>query len=272
MNSSATGVFKVVRCVTGSTPVSVTELSQKLKIPAGTVFRNLNALERSGFVARFQASSRYVLGPSAKRLRSAVLEQFRCRNLVIPFLRQLASMTGETTALVMPIGFYGVRVATSRGSNEVIAPEAIGDIHPLHHNGTSRIILAGFDTAQLSAYSKWAAERYPDWRMDDILPELEAIRERLYITESLSYARDHSSISFPIRVGDRWIGALGIEGPVLDPSEEETGSKIALWRALILDIEALIDKDPDIATNPFEHLDPSAISFDFVDKAAAQDE
>ena len=73
MSSSAKRALKIVEVLSGADrPLGVTEIARALALPPGTVFRGLDALLRAGLVARYQASSRYVPGPLAERLRQIV--------------------------------------------------------------------------------------------------------------------------------------------------------------------------------------------------------
>lgn len=268
MTVAVARVFKAIEAVNeASAPVSVTELANKLGVPGGTVFRNLDALERTGYLSRYQSSSRYVLGPVAKRLRRSVFLQFKLRELSIPFLRQLSMMTGETTVLTMPVGYYGVRIAVSRGSNEVIASASTGDIRMLHRGSASRVILGGFTADELSAYSAWAASRDKNWSLDALQPQLDAIRTQGYATQILTDARGFSGIAFPVVAGGRAVGAISIEGPVISPDGPSDASSMPLWVSVIREIEALLEANPSLSENPFGHIDPADISFPTADNA-----
>lgn len=268
MTVAVARVFKAIEAVNeASAPVSVTELANKLGVPGGTVFRNLDALERTGYVARYQSSSRYVLGPVAKRLRRSVFLQFKLRELAIPFLRQLSMMTGETTALTIPIGYYGARIAVSRGSNEVIASASTGDIRPLHRRSASRVILAGFTADELRAYSAWAAGRDRSWSLDAIRPQLDAIRAQGYATQILSDARGFSGIAFAVRTDERAVAAIAIEGPVISPDAPSDAPSMELWVSVVREIEALLEANPSLSENPFGHIEPTEISFPAADSA-----
>ena len=70
MSSSARRALRILETVgAAERPVGATEVGRALGLSAGTVFRGLDALERAGYVARFQASARYVLGASVGGLR-----------------------------------------------------------------------------------------------------------------------------------------------------------------------------------------------------------
>ena len=65
MSSSAARALRILETVgAAERPLGPTEIGQALGIAAGTAFRGLDALERAGYLARFQASPKFVLGKS----------------------------------------------------------------------------------------------------------------------------------------------------------------------------------------------------------------
>ena len=74
MISSACRTLSVLEAIgRADEPMGVTQIARQLALQPGTVFRSLNALEQAGFIARFQSSSRYVLGPAVNQLRQDLL-------------------------------------------------------------------------------------------------------------------------------------------------------------------------------------------------------
>src|SRR3954463_2329107 len=113
-----------------------------MQLPPGTVFRGLDALAKHGFVARYQASSRYVIGSTVERLRRSLLARFRMREAVLPYLHQLASVSGETASLHVRLGWYGLRVASALGTGEVASTPALGQTYALGGHFAGKAILA----------------------------------------------------------------------------------------------------------------------------------
>ena len=106
-------------------PLGVTEIARALSLSPGTVFRGIDALHRADLVSRYQSSSRYVLGHNAERLRQSVFARFRIRELALPYLHQLASVSGDTASLHVRLGWYSVRIASAPGTAEVTNAQTI---------------------------------------------------------------------------------------------------------------------------------------------------
>ena len=120
MSSSAKRALKILAAVGHSgRAMGVTEIARALGVAPGTAFRGLDALQRANLLARHPALPRYVLGPSALGLRQSLLSLFPIRDVCLPYLRQLASASGETSSLHVRIGWYAARIATAPGAAEM---------------------------------------------------------------------------------------------------------------------------------------------------------
>jgi DNA-binding transcriptional ArsR family regulator len=132
MSSSAKRALRILEFVSDSDhPLGVTEIARVLSLAPATVFRSLDALSRADLVSRYQSSSRYVLGAAADRLCQSLIARFRIRELSLPYLRQLASVSGESASLHVRLGWYSVRIASAPGTAEVTNAPAIGDTRAL---------------------------------------------------------------------------------------------------------------------------------------------
>ena len=266
MSSSARRALRILETVgRAERPLGVTEIARALGISAGTVFRGLDALERSGFVARYQASSRLVLGPTVSRLRHSVLARFPIREICLPYLRQLAFASGETTSLTVPVGYYALRLAAAPGTNEVTTSPSLGEVRPLVAAGGAGSAILAFAPAD-------AAKRHAAWvkraalRAD--LPSaaaLEAVRRRGFAVDETAFASGRAAIAFPVRQDGRAIAAIAIEGPVielktLDLKTLAANAELDRWIGIVRTIEALARARPALFVNPFDHIDPDSIA------------
>src|SRR5688500_18615032 len=204
MSSSAKRALKVLELVaSGGRPMGVTELARLLDASAGTVFRTLDALQKSSYADRYLHSSRYVLGPASSRLRHSLFAGFKIRDAALPFLRQAASSLGETASLIVPLGWYGVRSASARGSNEVTNAPPLGVVGPLGGHYACRAILAHFSSARQDAYFAWAGVK----NMSVARCEIAAVARN-------GFANEEKALALPIRSEGEAIASLAIEGPI----------------------------------------------------------
>jgi DNA-binding IclR family transcriptional regulator len=236
-------------------PMGVTDIARRLDLQPGTVFRGLNALEQSGYISRFQASSRYVLGPAVNQLRQSLLARFKIRGVCLPYLRQLAFATGETVSLIMMVGWHGLRLAAAPGTSEVTSSPPIGQLRALHQTCGGRAILAFLPDSKLQDYRRWSrgteGARYPKTLSED----LRTARKRGFAVEATTFAPDRASAAFPIHGEAMAIAAVAIEGPVLQ-LDNPTG--VERWIEIVQSLQRVIDVAPREFAGPFAHVDPGS--------------
>lgn len=261
MIQSALRALKILEHVGRSErPLGVTEIATALNLISGTVFRGLDALERAGYIERYQSSSRYVLGPVSNQLHRRLLSRFTIRDVSLPYLDQLAFATGETVSLSVPVGWYALRVAFSLGTNDVTHSLPLGEVRELADSLSGRAILAGFAEERLAAYLAWSPALSADAAAAAALREaLGPIRERGYASQAQEFASAYAAAAFPIRRNDRPIGAVAIEGPVLHLGEQGDAPALRKWTDIIHSLEKVVADCPPTIEGPFAHLDPDDI-------------
>jgi DNA-binding IclR family transcriptional regulator len=261
VSSSARRALKVLDAVgAAEAPLGVTEIGRRLDLPAGTVFRSLDALERGGYVARYQASSRYTLGSTVTRLRQSLFAGFHIREVCLPYLRQLAFASGETTSLTVPVGWYAVRIAAAPGTNEVTNSPPLGAVLPLSQGIAAKAMLAFLPPAAMARFRNWARGHAVKVPGEAALgPELSGIRERGCVVEQTAFASGRAALALPIRGPERAIAAIAVEGPALDLAKPGYHDDLPRWIEIVHAIEALVRARPALFGNPFDPLDPDTI-------------
>lgn len=253
MSSSATRALRILGMIGGAgRPIGVAEIARASSLAPGTVFRSLDALVRANFIERYQSSSRFVPGPAAERLRWSLIARFRMREAVLPYLRQLASISGETASLHVRLGWYGVRIASAPGTAEVTNAPPLGETRLLGTYYAGRAILAFLGEADIAQYRIWSAAH------SDPLVEKE---RKLQVVKEIGFSLgdtelpETSAIAFPIRQDGKAIAAIAIEGPVFLRAGADTGM-LSGWREIIAHVESLARTQAVLFENPFSHLDP----------------
>ena len=254
MSSSAKRALRILDAIgRASRPLGVTDIARMLSLPPGTVFRSLDALVRADLIARYQASSRYVLGGAAERLRRSLIARFRMRDVVLPYLRQLASISGETASLHVRLGWHGLRIASAPGTAELTNVPPLGEARPLGEYYAGRAMLAFLGDDEITRYGLWAAGRGATDRV-----EIGGTRHQAFALGDPEF-KQAAPIALPIRGNTgQAIAALAIEGPVFAPDGD--AANLAAWREIAGHVEALARTQPLLFENPFGHLDPDRIA------------
>jgi DNA-binding IclR family transcriptional regulator len=247
LSSSAGRALRILETVgAAERPLGATDIGRALGLSAGTVFRGLDALERAGYVARFQASPKFVLGKGVAALRQNLLARFPIRDVCAPYLRQLAFASGETCSLTVRLGRHGLRIAAAPGTNEVTSAPPLGAVRPLGEGCAGRAILA------------FLAADTPEARLP--VRVLAEIRKRGFAIEETAFGR--AAVAFPVRRDGQAIAAIAIEGPVVDLARPAAHDDLPRWREIVDSLERLAQARPALFAGPFDHLDPDDIVLD----------
>jgi DNA-binding IclR family transcriptional regulator len=190
-------------------------------------------------------------------LRESLFAQFKLRDVSLPYLRQLASASGETASLIVPLGWYGVRVASARGSNEITSAALLGRLGALGQHYAGRTILAFAPGETITRYFAWERLRAPaPPATDTTTTDLAAIAKRGFAFEEMGFAKGRGALALPIRGGAEAIAAIAIEGPVLDLTRPRADARaVEIANA----IEGAVKAHPKEFENPFGHIDPDTI-------------
>jgi IclR family acetate operon transcriptional repressor len=247
VNSSATHVFEVLRLVARTDePLGVSEISRRLGLPASTVYRALITLEESGYLARYQNMPRYELGQMPQLLNRALVHRFRLHAVSRPHLRLLSERTGETTALTVPLGWYGLRLAGVYGSHDIYHRERLGQVAPLHEEVAGIAILAFLGAEELDAYRAFWDARGSGADLDAV----EAARRD-------GVARAATGAALPVRnPSGEVLASLAISASSLPAASE------MLWRDARDALEAEIAADPVSFDSPFANIPADEIVID----------
>ena len=260
-NSSSRHIFEVLRFVSAATqPVSVTEVSRSLSLATTTAHRALATLDQAGYIARYQASARYVTGPMVQGLLAAFVARFGLRDLAMPYMRNLALLTGESVSLMVPVGWYGVRIAHTRGMKEVIHTGALGEARPLADGFASCALLAAFPDAQVDEILRADPARCSAEAGRAVWQDIAEIRRRGFASAEMNIRPGFAAIAIPLRANEPTaVGAIAIEGPVVEMKPERP---LPLdWLRIIGEMEAHVRANPQRFSNHYAHIDPRSIAF-----------
>ncbi len=254
MSSSARRALRILETIGRSEqPLAVTEIARAMDLPPGTAFRSLDALVKAGLVARYQSSSRYVMGGAVEQLRRSLLRRFRMREAVLPYLHQLASLSGETACLHVRLGWYGLRIASALGTGEVANAPVLGETYILGQHFAGRAMLAVLGGTAVTRFQNWRATHGIAGTASE--GPLTGLRRQGYSAGEEGLA-GRAPIAFPLLWGPGWAAALALEGPVFDGQTKTP--EFAAWQAIASDVKGLARGQPDIFANPFGSLDPGA--------------
>ncbi len=122
--------------------LSLTELSTKANTPVSTVHRLVNTLMAYNLVEQNQENGKYRLGLEVLHLGTAVLHQLDLRQEALPYMKELAEISGETVNLCVLDGHEVVYIEKVEGSSSLRVFARIGHRAPVYCTGAGKVLLS----------------------------------------------------------------------------------------------------------------------------------
>ena len=158
-NTSSAHIFELLSVIGRSqAPLGAAEVSRLLSLPTTTAYRALLTLEAAGYIRRFESSAKFVLGPVPASLVRAFHQQFPLRAAALPYLRHISVASGLTTTLVMPLGWYAIRIAKVGGNRDIMFRTYSRDVHLLGDTLAGTMMLNSFPAQARERYHRFAVE------------------------------------------------------------------------------------------------------------------
>lgn len=184
--------------------LSVSELSEKLEIPASSTHRVLKSLQDNHFVMQDQETKKYRLSYKIFTLCAGMKESNSLVALARPFMRQLAEDIGKPVVLCVMSGDQIMNLDCIENSDASIYMVKTGKELPLYATSAGRVFAAFMDRRKAEEILKRTIRRqetpYTKTDLLELFRELETIRRQGYavIDEELQ------------------VGIQGVSCPVID--------------------------------------------------------
>lgn len=222
---------RILRVIARAGPISLTSISQELRLPVPTTARILKSLEENGVVQRLEGRQ-YHLGARLLPLAQRVDLLRDSLPVVHRVVNELSRLTGEDVGFAVLQGNEAVIVDWSYGSREPHTIEPYSREIPLHC--AFGMVLIAFQSA------KWRenfleAGRFRGPEQGHLVDKavlgekIEAIRRRgLYFSEGEN-VEGAGSLSVPVfNHLSRLVGALFVTGPLERLHTRDTAADTAL--------------------------------------------
>ncbi len=181
---------------------TLAELSSAMGLTKTTAHRLLTALESESLVARNPATRAFRLGPAILALGSQALVTNDLRAVVEPELRGLATRTGETATLEVPLEGSMFILAEVPGKYLVTVAAELGTRWPMHATSTGKAFLAALSDEERHALLVPPLVRLTPATIvdvDQLERELELIRERGFATATEEIEAGASAVGAVLR-------------------------------------------------------------------------
>ncbi len=199
-------------------PISLTRLAQESGLHTASAHRILGALMAHGLVEKTGAGE-YDLGVRWLEVGNRLRARLNIRQVAMPFMQQLAELTGETVNLIVRRGDEAVYVERVTGGQTMIqVVQVVGAHAPLHVTAVGKIFLAEDSASGVMGYAERTG--LPAYT-PNTLTTLERLNAELDIIRREQLARDREEaelgvacIGAPIRDAEgKLVAGLSISAP-----------------------------------------------------------
>ncbi|MBN1314989.1 MAG: IclR family transcriptional regulator [Anaerolineales bacterium] len=225
--------LQVLEAFNKETPsLTLTEIADSVGLDKSTVFRFAYTLEKLGYLRRDPETRRYYPGLKILRLGFTVLDNLGFSKIAKPFLRSLSLQCGETTNMVVREGNEIVYIARNRTQQIVNVNLQVGSRLPVYCTSMGKVVLVDMTRDDLiellgeGPYSSLTPNTivYPD----DLMAELDKVRERGYAINDEELAIGLRSVAAPIRgVNGEIVAAINISVPCVRVTKAAMESDLA---------------------------------------------
>jgi DNA-binding IclR family transcriptional regulator len=230
--------------------LGVTELSERLDLTKSTVHRLLQALMARGLVAQDPDHRHYTLGYRVLALARAVPGEADLRQICLPHMRWLRSVTDETIALYVVAGDVRVCLDELESPQMLRMSAGVGRCFPLDRGAASKALL--MDGPVDTELWRRATLALSVARRAELAAELEVARTWGYTQSSGETVPGAASLAAPVRGGDgRVVAALNVGAP----ASRLTPEAVARAAAALLEAAGRAGRDLSVM-HPNTHAAP----------------
>lgn len=216
------------------TPVRVLDIARGMDTSSSTILRFLRTLEQCGYVSQDPATLRYYLTFKVCAVSNKVIASTDVRNIVHPYLLDLAHMMGETVCLGLENELSVAYVDVVEGRYSIIRNmQRIGTSAPMHCTGIGKVLLMNADEQKLDRLIEErglpAFTENTITTKERLIEELEAVRRTGYAFDNEECELGARCIAFPVRnYTGRIIAGLSVTGLSVRMSDSFLSSRIGM--------------------------------------------
>ncbi len=252
---SSEGIFDALRALAQATaPMGAAELASIVGLPVTSAIRALATLEAGNYAKRDNGSSKFVIGGAGRMLAHAFMAQFPIRDVALPYLQQLSSVSGVSCSLFQRLGWSTVRIAFVAGTSSIINVAVVGESRTLTTGAAGLAILAHSD----EEFSRPIRDAASEEVWSALSSRFEPVRRLGYALEQSIF--DQGGYDLAIGLLDQSgvaFSAIALEGLAL--TDQYLSEQIPAVKDIVADLQLTINSDPSMLHGHYDHVSPESI-------------
>lgn len=217
MYKTAKKTIQLIELLAGSADAKgVSDLARQLGWPKSNVHKMLDTLVHLGIVEQNDETGRYSLTLRLWEIGSLVQARLNPRIVALPYMRALATETGETIHLSVFEKDHVVYIENIESEHPVRSYSRLGGLGPAHCTATGKAMLA-FQPPHVVALVRAKLEKFTDSTIinpDRLLADLKEVRRAGFAIQREEWRDGVSGIGAPIFDGSgKIVAGLGVTAP-----------------------------------------------------------
>ena len=237
------GLF-ALECVVEHKTVSITKLAKQMGVNKSTLYRYLTTLKKMGYLAQDENDG-YYLTDKLMKMAAGVVPQMEIRELVLPYLEEMARLSGYNSNLGFWNGSEILYLAQKRP--HPLAGFSVGETIPAYCSALGKAILANLSNTDLENYlNKVEFNKYSRLTItnqDDLIDELKKIQQLGYAVMDGEMLEGLVGIAIPIHFDSYApVYAISLAGSKQNTIEEFISVCLPILQKAALEISTKIIK------------------------------
>lgn len=219
-NQSAEKTMRVIELLAEhGQPLRLSDISRFLSLNASTALRFVTTLVSLGYIEQDPDTSRYFLTFKICSIANKVSTNNSLREIIHPFLKELAKKVGESACLAVEHEHQVVYIDVASGPDQMIqSMQRIGNIAPLHCTGIGKLLLLNYTESEINQLIlQKGLTRFTEFT----ITSKEELLKELHLTKMRNFAFDNEEceigarcVAFPIYdYTHKIVAGFSITGP-----------------------------------------------------------
>lgn len=220
-NQSVIKIFQIIEEMANNRgPIKLQELSEKLELPPSTVLRFIKTMMLCGYVEQDPETQKYSLSFKFCHIGYLVSSQISIRNVIRPFLVELADRCQESACLAIDQDMMVVYVDVVDGPDNMLKTlQRIGKTAPLHSTGVGKVLLLNYGEEEIDQLieERGLAPLTPNTIItkQELIAELQKVRAKGYAIDDEECEIGARCVAAPVwDYTGKVVAAISVSGPV----------------------------------------------------------
>ena len=225
-------------------PMKLQNIAAKTKIPESTVSRILNTLTLKKYAQQDYDTKKYFLTLKLSYMGNLISSQISIRDIVKPFLDELAAKSKESACLAIEQDCMAVYIDFVDGPDSLLRTlHHIGTAAPLHCTGVGKSLLLNYSGNEIDRYIKEkgliSLTENSIKTKEQLILEIEKVKSQGYAVDDEECEKGVRCVAAPI---NDYMGKVIASISVTGPSSRLSTNRIEVIKNYVIDTAEKISK------------------------------